>query len=51
MIIHVSGREEMAARGQDDGDFLLDLPLNKIDFILPLYVEKPFATALIIAFA
>lgn len=37
----------MTARGQDNGDFLLDLPLNKIDFILPLYVEKPFAAALI----
>jgi hypothetical protein len=27
MITLVSGREEMTARGQDDGGFLLDLPL------------------------
>jgi len=46
MITLVSGREEMTARGQDDGGFLLDLPLKKIDFILPLYVEKPFAPEL-----
>jgi hypothetical protein len=38
----ISGREEAAVKGQDNDGFLLDLPLITIDFILPLYVEKPF---------